>query len=172
MCGKERLLLQLLARAEHHSLGWVAEQYVWRQTHLRKATTAFFSLWQKLVKEMLEMCSPSEALPWFCSAQGVLLVQQPQVMPRIPGVHVALHFPPFLSPRDQKLPCMRKCGRTWSQLSPPCSPKPQRMGWRGYANRRGSSPSCWSRRWTSTSSSASPATPWKSAGTWIPRAMV
>ena len=85
-------------------------------------------------------------------------------------IFIELNTSPFHRSAPKSL-YTRRCGRTWSRPNRPSSPRPRRTGWLGFGSQRGSSPSCWSPRWTSTSSSASPATPWRSEATWTPRAM-
>ena len=70
----------------------------------------------------------------------------------------------------QKLPSLTKCGPTCAAQSPLCLWKPQPRGFRGSVSPRGSMPTCWSPRWMSTSSSESPATPWRWEATWTPKA--
>lgn len=82
-----------------------------------------------------------------------------------------LYLAPLFFHRDLKLQCLIKCGPTWEVQSPQCSWGLQPKEWRECASPKGNTPTCWSPPWTSTLSRESLVTPWKSVGTWIPKAM-
>jgi len=71
--------------------------------------------------------------------------------------------------RVRRCPCTRVCGSLWTTTQVCSCPLLRRASPR-CAVPRASTRSCWSRRWTSTTTSASRATRWKSATTWTPRA--